>query len=404
MFFSKKLSLAILSFIFSFQLLAEGSLDGYFKRFEIVRKDGKVTLIKDRSLSQGISVDGVIAYLKDSLIAEQKLMNLKSDDYSNEIDELLELDYTLKDNQEYAARIHESVESIGGLNLEQVMQEDDVKFVLNEFQKKLNEKLTFLDISILANPSEARFFYVRSVTYEAVIFALNLAKKKFASVPILNVVSYIIVETEKLIRERRTFHQNMLLHYLENYPEADLKLTHDEVNLIMSSIYESRISWMNILESNAAARNWSKYGVDKFFTSVRAGNTQMRTYTHIYDEVSDKINYAFQKTTYKGKKVIVNLVNSQNSFSAKPAISYYFDDPNRVIRTRQIIQIALLGMNIIPIPNFIKGQVTNFLDSMYKEHKLTEGALFAYFESQKDAKTLQLIRLAQVNPFTAPSL
>ncbi len=127
------------------------------------------------------------------------------------------------------------------------------KGVLKKFEFDLRDALKMLDLSIIANPNDARYFYRKNVTYEVVNRALNFAKKKFDNVPILNLVSFVIVKVHDLVLEQRTFHQNMLLHYLQNFTPEELGLSKKEADTVFSSIYESRIAPINFGESNRAA-------------------------------------------------------------------------------------------------------------------------------------------------------
>ena len=180
-------------------------------------------------------------------------------------------------------------------------------------------------------------------------WGLDFARKRMSSIPMLNTVSYVIQEVEKLILERRQFHQNMLLHYLENFNETELGLTHDEVNLIWSSIYESRIQWFAFWESNAAKANWAKYGIDNFYSNYRIATNNLRKAQNIYSEVGERMNYAFQKVTYNNEKVIVNLFNKEGMFQNRPALAYNFDRPTQVARKRVVLNLAELGLSFVPL-------------------------------------------------------
>ena len=82
--------------------------------------------------------------------------------------------------------------------------------------------------------------------------------------PVLNTATYVLVEVERLIRERRHFHQNMVMHYFENVTPEKLEMTHEEVSLAWSSIYESQIPWYAKWESDSARSNWKSMGPINF--------------------------------------------------------------------------------------------------------------------------------------------
>jgi hypothetical protein len=230
-------------------------------------------------------------------------------------------------------------------------------------------------------------------------WALDFARKRLSSVPILNTVSYVVVQVEKLIIERRHFHQNMLLHYLENFKEEELGLSHDEVNLVWSSIYESRIDWYAFWESNAAKNNWSKYGVNHFYANFRMGTANLNNAASIYSEVSERMNYGFQKVTYNNEKVIVNLFDKESMLQNRPAVAYNYDRPTQVARKRVVLSLAQLGLSFVPMSSMIKDNVANFIKSFYEKQKISEGALYGYFESNEDSYGLAQVRSQYLNPF-----
>ena len=230
--------------------------------------------------------------------------------------------------------------------------------------------------------------------------ALNLAKRWLSSVPVLNTAMYIIVEVERLIRERRLYHQNMLLHYLDKLKPEDMGLTHSEVSRAWSSIYESRIPWFAFWESNKAKANWEKYGPNNFYMNFRMASSRLRNYRSNYVEIQKRINYGFQEVVSKKYgKVILNLVDSKDEYSSAPSIAYYYDDPNKIVKMRLILTVARLGLSFVPIPQFIKDMGDSFLKSRYVNQSLTEGALFAHFESLNDYERSRQVLAQTLNPF-----
>ena len=91
------------------------------------------------------------------------------------------------------------------------------KGVLAAFEKDFRDIFFKFDLAMVAAVDDPKYFYRRNVTYEVVRRALDFAKKRFDNIPILNLVTFIIVQVHDMIIEQRTFHQNMLLHYLQNH-------------------------------------------------------------------------------------------------------------------------------------------------------------------------------------------
>ncbi|MBP9682537.1 MAG: hypothetical protein KBD76_14110 [Bacteriovorax sp.] len=402
------------SFVMNLQMANAKSADAFFKRFQVIRaENGKLIGIRDRTLPVKFSVIPYIKQIKSQLLKEQSLMteaNLANGSYESEVKNLLEseMDYSFSGNQdEYNQNLQgilESLRKLADLNVEGVFSHPVFKDVVEQFQGKMTEAILLLDPTIIANVNDSTYFYKKNVTYKAVTWGLDFARKRMSSLPMLNTASYIIVQVEKLITERRQFHQNMLMHYLENFKEEELGLTHEEVNLIWSSIYESRISWFSYWESKNARLNWDKYGVNNFYASFRQGTANLRNAGKLYSEVNERFNFAFQRVTFKNENVIVNLFDKENRFQNRPAVAYNFDRPTQVVRKRVLLTLAGLGLSFVPISSGIKDSIDSFIKSFYEHQKITEGALYGYFESFGNPSALEQMQAQYLNPFDSLSL
>lgn len=385
------------------------STDAFFKRFQIVRSaDGKLVGIRDRTLPVKFAVAPYVKLIKSQLLNEQNLMspqNLASGKYDSEIKSVIaeNLDQDLAGNQpqfdQNVEVVVDSLKKLAVLNIDFVFSHEIFRDVVEKFEGKISDAILLLDPTMIANVNDSSYFYKRNVTYKAVTWGLDFARKRMSNIPMLNTVSYVIVQVEKLITERRQFHQNMLLHYLENFKETELGLTHDEVNLIWSSIYESRIDWYAFWESSAAKNNWAKYGVNNFYLNFRAGTTNLKNAQSIYSEISDRTNYAFQKVTYNNEKVIINLFDKESMFQNRPAVAYNYDRPTQIVRKRVVLNLAQLGLSFVPMGAIFKDNISLFIKSFYEKQKITEGALYGHFESDGDSVGQQLIKDQYLNPF-----
>lgn len=383
------------------------SADAFFKRFQIVRNaDGKLVGIRDRTLPVNFSVGPYVKQVRAQLLDEQGQMtkeNLSS--YEAEVKNVLleDADYQFSGDQRILDQnvqyVVDSLKKLAVLNIDFIFSHDIFKDVVNQFQGKMTEALLLLDPTMIANVNDSSYFYKRNVTYKAVSWGLDFARKRMSNIPMLNTISYVIVQVEKLIRERRMYHQNMLLHYLENFKEEELGLSHEEVNLVWSSIYESRIDWFAFWESKAAKANWAKYGVNNFYTNYRMATTNLRNSQTIYSEVGERMNYSFQKVTFNNEKVIVNLFDKESMFKNRPAIAFNFDRPTQVVRKRVMLSLAGLGLSFVPMGQSLKDNVDKFIKSYYEKQKITEGALYGYFESNGDTEGVNKLYAQYLNPF-----
>lgn len=294
-------------------LAAFADADGFHKRFELIRKDGKLIHIKDRSIISKFTVGGYVSFIKEQLQNEQRGMRDKSA-YEEEILYLFD-ETDLRGSEHDLELILDSLGKLVPLDFDKIFANENFKDVIRNFEIKMSDVLDALNPNIVASPSNARFFYRKRATGQVLRWALNYAKRKLSSIPALNTVSYVLVQAERLIRERREFHQNILLHYFERYPAAELGMTDEEVDHSYSSIYESRIQWFAFWESNSAAANWNRYGTNSFYAGWRAATMRIRSQQDRFEALGERVNYAFQEATLDGQRVIVNLMDNQAQFS-----------------------------------------------------------------------------------------
>lgn len=387
------------------------SADAFFKRFQVIRSpEGKLIGVRDRTMPVKFSVAPYIQMIKSQLTQEQALMaqNLASGEYESEVKALLNEDREMMmekagmNSTQYDNNVEVVVESLKKLavvNVDGIFANPVFNEVVTKYEGKMTSAILMLDPTILANVNDPTFFYKRNVTYQVVSWGLDFARKRLSNIPMLNTASYVIVQVEKLITERRNFHQNMLLHYLENFDAKELGLTHDEVNMLWSSIYESRIPWYAFWESNAAKGNWTKYGVNNFYLNFRNATARLRAAGSIYTEVNDRLNYAFQRVTFNNEKVIVNLFDYESMFQKRPAIAYNYDRPTQIARKRVMLTLAQLGLSFVPMGAIFKDTASNFIKSFYYQQRLTEGALYGFFESMGEEHGMTQIKKQYLNPF-----
>lgn len=393
-------SILLVLILSTFCFSAFGSLEAFNKRFDIIKKDDKVIGIRDRSMPLSFSIAPYIRFIKDSLKEEQALMASKGN-YEAEVRALLSEGMDMKDEKSSMLLdvLLESLGSLEGYDVEGTFNTPSFQNFIVQVQSKMQEAMMSLDPTMIARLDDPKFFYHKQVTYQVVKWGLDLAKKTFSTVPLLNTASYVLVEVERLIRNRRTFHQNMLMHYFEMHKAEDLGLTKEDVDLAWSSIYESRIPWFAFWESNNAAARWNRYGTDNFYGNFRIASNRLRSYRGNYQALGERVNYAFQEVETEGARQIVNLVDNSDMFNSSPALAYDYSAPQKVARKRMVLQLAGLGISFISIPQFLKDLGENYLKSHYESQKLTEGALFGYFESTGDRLMQEEIVRQYQNPF-----
>jgi len=391
----------VIAVMLSFASLNAASLEGFNKRFKLKRNSaGELTSVKMVKFTKKFSLRPYLVQIKNDLKSEIDRMKQKS--YQAELD--MFIDQISDDDALKAAGddnpliVREALENLPNVDVDKTFNEVQKKNVLAKFEFDLKKAMKMLDLSIIADPTDARYFYRKNVTYQVVQKALNFAAKRFDSIPLLNFASFLIVKVHDLVLEQRLFNQNMLLHYLENFDAKALGMSELELDKVRSSIYESRIGALNYLESNRAAKNWEKYGADKFFTIVRSSNTRLRRSGNLYGKTT-RINYGFAHATLDGDKVILDTVNKKHTFSSKMPVAYYYAKPGKVKRFRGLLELANAGLGFLPIPGWIKSNVQGFVESFYVDQRRDEGALVGFFESNENFNMLNAIKEQNKNPY-----
>ena len=379
------------------------NLSGFDKRFELIRDDnGKLTAVNMKMFTKNFSIWPYINQIKNDIKAEIERMGQKG--HEQELEEFinyLEQESNWKNDdqiKENSMVVRQSLKGLINVKVDQVFQQALSEGVIVGFEKDIRDVLLNFSLSIIANPNDARFFYRRHVIYEVVKKALEIAKERFSDVPVLNLVSFIIVKVHDLMLDQRLYHQNMLLHYLQNFPESELGLSKDEADHVFSSIYESRIGVTDILSSNRAAANWDRYGTDIFFEYLRVANSKVRR-TYSANTLQKRYNFAFVEVLEEGKRVVKNIFNTKHMLSGNMATAYEYEAPNKVKRTRALLNLAQVGLGFLPVAGWLKNQVDGFLQSFYVEQSRTEGALMAYFESNGNMDMFHKIHAQARNPY-----
>lgn len=390
----------------SFIFTSHASIQDFNKRFELVRGDnGELVEVRDRMFVESVSILSYLNFMKQQITDH---LNSRDAEFAEvQADQVMEMFYSQSDDPALRAGelewmrpiVEDSITALKNFDLNQLFKNRKSKQVFQRFENELNRKWSLMGLGVIARPADSQFFYKRNVGYEAVKFGLNLAKRMLSSVPILNFASQFIVEYEKIVRERRIYHQNMFLHYIENYDAKELGMTKEEVDHAVSSLYEARIAWFNIFESQKAVAQWDRYGFDIFYAQVRMANQILILRPDFYDSLGNRINFAFQDANVKGKKVILNLFNKAHQFSQRPAVAYYYEQPKRIQTERALLEFVKVGMSLVTIPDFIKDIARGYINSMYKAHKLTEGALVAHLEETKNSGLKKQIIKQNLNPF-----
>jgi hypothetical protein len=387
------------------------SADKFHQRFDLVKNDeGKVTLIKLKRTYSKFSLKPFIEQIKADLITAQEAWQSKGDARMiSEINrELKAMGINVQDKDLFGEgkNFRDALYFVPKIPVNDSFAELQKNDFLKEFEKKIQEALTLIDLSVMANLDDSTYFYKKKVIYQVMVWALNEAKKRFSNVPILNLASYVVVKVHDLLVEQRTFHHAVMLGYFETVNEADLKMTKEEVDRAVSSIYENMIQPTDFLGSRAAQADWQAYGFSRFYAQVRSGQARIRLLTSGLGPMTmshvQRLNYAFSTFKDAAGDKIYHLLNNAHAYSGKPALAFDFQKPEKIKRQRALINLGQLALGFLPLPEFIKTQADSFLDSMTVNQRRTEGALISFFELTDNAQMVRSIYQQTSNPYLLP--
>lgn len=392
--------LALIALLSLSAFAQEASVNGFNNRFTLVKNaEGRVVAVKLKRATRFFTIKPFIQQIKNDLLGEQAALNKLSE---TELDDLL-IDmgvnpYALaaEEGSEEAQNLKASILNVGNIDVDAAFAEINAQSDFwAEFQSRLNEAALFLDPTVVANLEDSRFFYKKAVTHKVVVWALEQAQKRFSNIPVLNIASFVIVRVHDMMLEQRHFSHNMLLHYVDTVKEDRLGMSKEEVDRMVSSIYEYRIGATDILSSNRANADWLNYGMNNFYTIVRGGNATIEMWksplsTMSFSEVK-KLNFAFGQVNHEGSKKIYHLLHKANSFTSKPSLAYDYANPTKVKRMRSLLNIGGAALGFLKLPNIIKSNADKFIKSIYVQQVRTEGALIGHFESTGETALMKSI-------------
>ncbi len=386
------------------------------KRFRFVRtQSGELIAVRAPWLSNRMSVRPFIEQVKRDLFNEQQIFASyaakgQTFDYRQQLRaELAQLEDVFESQksgkvglnfQQIMDYLENAIANLSVVDGQGAVDEVAAEGLLEEYALEMERNWTHFQLDIVARLDDARFFYRRASTHKILDWALGQAARRFSSLPLLNTISYILKQVHRLTLEQRAFAQNMLLYYLDRYQPAELGLSTEEYGHILSSIYESRISWFNYIESNRAAENWLRYGSNHYYAVLRGASGKLNNYVQRHSvQEATRLNFAFARVQSEENDLAINLINNVHSYTANPAVAFDFNRPHRIRNLRRLIRLGQLGLSFLPIPNWIKSNVDSFASSTYQPHVLTEGALVGWFEDQGDEQMVQLLMNQIANPF-----
>lgn len=376
----------ILSLLISFHTLAAESLVAYEKRFRIIRdEEGRALRVIDRSLHTRLSFINFSQTYFDWFIKESPELSMASmfsstgaESESIEINRQLNL--ILKKVRKYKLGILIESSAFKKISL----------FLNSEFKK-----VSTVGFRTVSNLENTTFFY-QNKHYRRIEGATKKEVSKFFP-RILDemVVGYLVERYIGFLRDSRTYHQSILLHYLTNFKAVDLGMTDLEVGRAISSILEADIKLHNFISRRRLKRNWDTYGKNKL---REIGSQSLNTVLRFNDQYQHSPFFAnpyFARTKMKrGEEVWINPYYQNKALDNTPSLSFDFSRPNFVYKKRRYYELILFA----EIQSDSSKLRKYFTHLKFRRQMLKEGLLYGFYESKGDTAMMNKIIKQSLNP------
>jgi hypothetical protein len=384
------------------------SLEGFHRRFQLERNEkGVLVHVRLKNSVNYFTIRPLLQQLKDDLLTMQASLNsMSKTQQEKEINELFlsagldERRLSGEERKEFV-RLKKSLMNIKNIDIELAFRKLDKKGFWEKVEKLFNEAIRVIDPSIMASPYDPIYFMKKKAAYLVISTVIDTAERIWDEIPILSIASFVLRKSHKMMLEQRYFHHSMLLHYLESIPEDKLSMTKEEVDRVVSSVYAYNIGPTDEQESDFAVEHWLDYGMDKHYKKIRSGNSRIKELQMAGPRYSDvkKLNYAFASAIDGGSKRIYHLQYNAHLFSKRPSLAYDYQNPEKLKRTRAMLNLAGAALGYISMPWYVKNSLWAFIDSCYVEQVRMEGALVAWFESKGETDISRTIFAQRTNPY-----
>lgn len=372
---------------FSFSAFAQDSLEGFKKRFRVIRdEEGRALRIIDRSLHTRFGFKSFSSTYNSWFIGERTGLlegatflspdaEIESRTLSRELENILEEVRTFNLTALIASSGFDKID----------------EFLIGEFKK-----VSTVGFRTVSNLENTTFFYQDKHYRKIEEATKKQVKKFFPSERDEEVVGYLVQRYIGYLRDSRTYHQSILLHYLTAYPAGQLNLAEAEVGMAISSILEGEIKWHDIFSRRRLKKKWQTYGLNKLKEVTKESMDRVVEYRDLYAHTPYFANAYFAKTQMKtGEEVWINAFYQSKALDNSPTLSYDYSRPDFVYKKRRYFELLLFAAIQGKGPNRIKKYFTHL---QYRRQMLKEGMLFGFYEAKGDEKMMRQLIRQSLNP------
>ncbi len=388
-------------------ILFSQSLDNFYKRYTLKRdSNGALIQIIDKDIIAAQESFNLVAEINNLTILAQT-MGEKSKSRS-QLELKIDLESVLKKlshkKENYEELIDELISIIGELDSGNLWNNNKSRMVYKKLEQNWKDAVRNGSFSIIANLENKYYFYKINLHNQLMNGVISLAKSVIPGGAALNVVTYIIKRFTSLIEDSKSYHQNILLHYLTSFSPNDLGITSQERNLAISSIMEAKTKWFDIFSLLKVKRDWENFGVNKIEKQQRKVWKRLSKHRDKYSYVGDSVGTYFYNVGFKkGNQGIINLLKGKFLFNSRPSVTWVKERPNYVFAKRLVYELAKFAVSIIPV-KFVSSITNPIINSFHKDQIKQEGNLWGYYESWENIEMKKSIMRQSINPILIQSL
>lgn len=377
----------ILSLALSTSVFAGGSLDAFKKRFRIIRdEEGQALRIIDRSLHTRLSFNNFSKTYYTWFIKESPELSFSGEFISPGAE---------AESAEINRQLNTILEKVRKYKLDVLIDGNSFKKI-NLFLSSEFKKVSTVGFRTVSNLENTTYFY-QNKHYKRIEAATKKeVNKYFPSIIDELVISYLVERYIGFLRDSRTFHQSILLHYLTSFKANELGMTKLEVSKAISSILEADIKFHNFLSKRRLKRNWDSYGRNKL---KEIGKESLKTaldYQELYEHTPFFANPYFARTKMRrGEEVWINPYYQNKALDNSPSLSFDFSRPNFVYKKRRYYELILFAEVQGDSNKKLKKYFTHL---KFRRQMLKEGLLYGFYESNGDLKMMDKILKQSLNP------
>ncbi|MCO4794263.1 MAG: hypothetical protein KC493_11145 [Bacteriovoracaceae bacterium] len=382
-----KIGWLILFLLFSF-----GNTLNAQERFRIVRdQNGHAEKILDSSLGKKNNLLSFVASVREDLSRLTQSSDLQNKALLNEL-------FGNESVNELEEKIKKYQRKISKHNVDSFFDDNRMTKVLSKFESEL-ELIRTERYQTVAHITDKYFFSKEELFVRAIRATKTLAKSLIDGGVFLNLVFYIVDQYVGNMVESKSYHQHILLSWLNSKQSNRFKLTEMELKKAKSSIMESRLDIWNVFSLLSVKSDFPGF-YDKAIKKVRKKvRKRMRKnachYEGRVDFVDDFHGWWVDKKT--GNRQILNLFQKRSYFSNKPSVAFDQERPELIRKKRKLFKLINFAQNLIPVP-FIGSLIKTYNDKRFEKQTREEGLLYGYYEIIDDAYMMEILSRQAVNP------